>query len=419
MNNMAQPQTINLGGINLPPEILGQQQALNRQQQMAQLLMQQGQSMPSGQMVSGRYVAPSFFQYAAPLLQTYMGSRLAEKGEKAALDLAAKLRETQSKEIEQFGELMKTDPAAAYRLAAQSYVPELRATGVKKMMPEDVTLGEGQKRFMVMPDGTTRVIAQGEEKFKPPLQVDTGTTIEFRDPRDPTKVLQVIPKSQMPTAGQVVEREEGTFLVDTRTGQAKPVVGPQGQALIGGKPLTETQSNAVAFGMRALEANKLATDLEGKGFTNTGVIRTAIGGTMGQAPIVGGKLEQGVRSAFNVLPEFVGGPSPEQQQVDQARRNFISAVLRKESGAAIGVDEYANEERKYFPQLGDSDKVIKQKQDARKLAIQALEAQAGPSGKRLIEKGRELNTQDQEALNWANSNPTDPRSAQIKQRLGR
>ena len=188
---------INVGG-NLPPEILQQQQALNRQQQMAQLLMQQGQSMPSGQMVSGRYVAPSFFQYAAPLLQTYAGTRLAEKGEKAALDLATKLRQTQSKEIEQFGELMKTDPAAAYRLAAQSYVPELRATGVKKMMPEDITLGEGQKRFMVMPDGTTRVVAQGEEKYRAPISVDTGSRVELRDPRDPTKVLQVIPKSINP-----------------------------------------------------------------------------------------------------------------------------------------------------------------------------------------------------------------------------
>jgi hypothetical protein len=29
-----------------------------------------------------------------------------------------------------------------------------------------------------------------------------------------------------------------------------------------------------------------------------------------------------------------------------------------------------------------------------------------------------LAPQDQEALNWANSNPNDPRSAQIKQRLG-
>lgn len=138
--------------------------------------------------------------------------------------------------------------------------------------------------------------------------------------------------------------------------------------------------------MRAVEANRIATDLENKGFTNTGVIRTAIGGTVGTAPIVGEKLEQGVRSTFNVLPEFAGGPSPEQQQNDQARRNFISAVLRKESGAAISPTEYVNEERKYFPQLGDSAEVIKQKQEARQLAIKALEAQAGSSGKRMIEK---------------------------------
>jgi hypothetical protein len=32
--------------------------------------------------------------------------------------------------------------------------------------------------------------------------------------------------------------------------------------------------------------------------------------------------------------------------------------------------------------------------------------------------GRTLGTQDQEALNWANANPNDPRAAQIKQRLG-
>jgi hypothetical protein len=419
MANGFLPTNAGIGAI--PPELFAQQQALNRQQQMAQLLMQQGMNQPQGQMVSGRYVAPSFFQYATPLAQMYAGTRLQEKGDKATLDLAAKLRETQNKEIEQFGELMKTDPAAAYRFAAQSYSPELRTTGVKKMMPEDITLGEGQKRFTVMPDGTTRVVAQGEEKYRAPLQSDTGTFIEYRDPKNPNVVLARVPKTQMPTAGQVVEREDGTFLVDTRTGQAKPVLGPQGQPLTGGKPLTEVQSNAVAFGMRAIEANKLATDLENKGFTNTGAVRTAVAGTMGQTPIVGGRLEQGVRSAFNVLPEVLGGPSAEQQQNDQARRNFISAVLRKESGAAIGVEEYANEERKYFPQLGDSKEVIKQKQDARNLAIKALEAQAGPSGKRLIEKNAspQLSPQDQEALNWANSNPTDPRSAQIKQRLGR
>jgi len=403
---------INVGG-NLPPEILQQQQALNRQQQMAQLLMQQGQQMPSGQMVSGRYVAPSFFQYAAPLAQMYAGTRLAEKGDKAAVELAQKLREQQQKMGEQYFEALQGKPAVygadiptetyetvkgsmispatgpdyrkAFGIATDPYAPSwLKAQAAEMLKPQKV--GEGEKVIRFNPaTGKNEVVAQGEEKFRAPLQTDTGTMIEYRDPKDPTKVLARVAKTQMPTAGQVVEREDGTYLVDTRTGQAKPVVGPQGQPLVGGKPLTETQSNAVAFGMRAVEANRIATDLENKGFTNTGVIRTAIGGTVGTAPIVGEKLEQGVRSTFNVLPEFAG-PSPEQQQNDQARRNFISAVLRKESGAAISPTEYVNEERKYFPQLGDSEKVIKQKQQARELAIKALEAQAGSSGKRMIEK---------------------------------
>ena len=86
---------INVSG-GLPPEIQQQQQALNRQQQMAQLLMQQGQTMPSGQMVSGRFVAPSFFQYAAPLFQTYAGKSLARESDKEALALAKKIREGQN-----------------------------------------------------------------------------------------------------------------------------------------------------------------------------------------------------------------------------------------------------------------------------------------------------------------------------------
>jgi hypothetical protein len=68
----------------LPPELFEQQQQLNRQQQMAQMLMQQGTQQPQGQMVSGRYVAPSFFQYAAPLAQMYAGTRMAEQGDKKA-----------------------------------------------------------------------------------------------------------------------------------------------------------------------------------------------------------------------------------------------------------------------------------------------------------------------------------------------
>jgi len=84
---------INLAQLgNLPPELYEQQQNLNRQQQMAQMLMQQGQQIPQGQMVSGRYVAPSIFQNLASLANTAAGAYLQNKGDKQALELATKLR---------------------------------------------------------------------------------------------------------------------------------------------------------------------------------------------------------------------------------------------------------------------------------------------------------------------------------------
>jgi hypothetical protein len=154
---MAQ-QMLNLGG-NLPPEILQQQQALNRQQQMAQLLMQQGQSMPSGQMVSGRYVAPSFFQYAAPLAQMYAGTKLAEKGDKAQADLAKALRQQYANEMTQYRDILRgkeqtfeqagptqtggnipnqtyrtgADPEAAYLFGSTAYNPVLQQLSAKKL----------------------------------------------------------------------------------------------------------------------------------------------------------------------------------------------------------------------------------------------------------------------------------------------
>ena len=108
---------INVGGSNLPPEILQQQQALNRQQQMAQLLMQQGQSMPSGQMVSGRYVAPSFFQYAAPLFQSYAGTKLAEKGDKAMADLLRNVQTGKAQAEENIIKALTPQPAQINEMA--------------------------------------------------------------------------------------------------------------------------------------------------------------------------------------------------------------------------------------------------------------------------------------------------------------
>jgi hypothetical protein len=108
---MAQPM-LNLGG-NLSPEQQIEQQQIARQQRMAELLMQQGQQTPQGQMVSGRYVAPSFFQYAAPLLQGYLGKKELEKVEDRQLDMAKKLRADEISAMTDYMQQKQGRPATA------------------------------------------------------------------------------------------------------------------------------------------------------------------------------------------------------------------------------------------------------------------------------------------------------------------
>ena len=56
------------------PEIL----ALERQKKLADLLQSRALEQPQGQMVSGRYVAPSILQQLAPLANAYMGRKAGE-----------------------------------------------------------------------------------------------------------------------------------------------------------------------------------------------------------------------------------------------------------------------------------------------------------------------------------------------------
>jgi hypothetical protein len=167
--------------------------------------------------------------------------------------------------------------------------------------------------------------------------------------------------------------------------QQVPATAPVAGTPLRGKgtALTESQGNATAYGMRMKEANAVLEPLEKAGKTNTGLIKGAVSGTVGLVPFIGDKLEDVSGSIFNALPRVLGGLSPEQQQVAQARINFITALLRKESGAAIGASEFATAEKNYFPKPGDDDATIAQKQQARKTAIRAMEIQAGPGAKQM------------------------------------
>ena len=73
--------------------------------------------------------------------------------------------------------------------------------------------------------------------------------------------------------------------------------------------------------------------------------------------------------------------TPGQQTFLQAERNFINAVLRRESGAVISPEEFKNARQQYIPQPGDSPQVIAQKKRNRETVLNSLSRDAGPSYK--------------------------------------
>jgi hypothetical protein len=101
---------------NLPPEVALEQQRLTRQQQMAQALMQQNQQ-PQGQMVGGRFVAPSFFQNLQPVANMLAGAYIGNKAEEKQLALADRLRKRESEVLGKYLTSMTPTPDKVTELA--------------------------------------------------------------------------------------------------------------------------------------------------------------------------------------------------------------------------------------------------------------------------------------------------------------
>lgn len=122
--------------------------------------------------------------------------------------------------------------------------------------------------------------------------------------------------------------------------------------------MTEGQSNAALYADRMREADAIISKNEKAGMS------------------IGGR-------ALEAIPGGAGNflQSDEYQLFEQARRNFINAVLRRESGAVIADSEFANAEKQYFPRPGDSEAVLKQKAENRRSAIDGISRAAGPTYK--------------------------------------
>ena len=218
--------------------------------------------------------------------------------------------------------------------------------------------------------------------------VNLGGSTGFVDPL--AMGGQVLPHTQSPdsvASNNITLRGQNMTDARSREQNAQPIwdsavgafvtrptaANPNGSAAIvpnlPSKPLTAEQSNSANFASRAARSNEILSALESGGVTNQGIIKSAVSGL----PLVGGAAG----AAMNAMPGILGGPNELQQQTEQARRDFVNAVLRKESGAAISPSEFDSANKQYFPQPGDSAKVIEQKRLNRELEIKGLGLGAG------------------------------------------
>jgi hypothetical protein len=158
-----------------------------------------------------------------------------------------------------------------------------------------------------------------------------------------------------------VETPEGfAYVPKAPGGQAMPVMGAGGQQLkgiSGGKP-TEGETNAAGFAQRMELSNSIINSLP------AGSQPGAMTRTLETIPFVGGVAAR-------------SGQSVQTQQFDQAAQDWIRAKLRKESGAAIGVDEARQEYATYFPMVGDTAEKIAQKAEARRVVTLGMQKSAG------------------------------------------
>ena len=194
------------------------------------------------------------------------------------------------------------------------------------------------------------------------------------DTNTPEGKAFVISGQYAPKSDTVTVNEGQTIYQTGRDSTGKPTYTPivQGNE----KPPAEHTSKAANFVARMVQAERN--------------VRKMVDGvdpvTGAEGPAFGAANNAVV--AANMMPEAVRNMviSPQHQQYRQAAEQWIRAFLRKESGAAIGADEFMRDFVVYFPQPGDSPEVTAQKTEARHAAMAGIAGEAGNYFQRLSPK---------------------------------
>lgn len=227
--------------------------------------------------------------------------------------------------------------------------------------------------FQTLPDGTIVRTDPRKGTVEPTYQAPTKQTFGVIGEEDGKKTYGFIDTA----------KNKVTPLEPAKPGDERPTVtGPDGKEIVIPKgvdvptfkkevsrasadaatgKMTEVQGNAQQFANRMEAAQASITpELEKQALGLSGAAQQVAG----KIPVVGSALQTEAYQKYN-----------------QGKSQFITAVLRKESGAAISKEEFNRYDKEFFPQPGDKPETIAQKAQERKVAVDAMKRVAGPSYK--------------------------------------
>lgn len=410
-------------------------QNIERQRQYAQLLRQQSEQSPQSQMVSGHYVAPSWTQGLAQMLKAYQGGKGMREADARQKALAEAVRGRQTEEMGQFAKLMggapaqatgqtyqtganemgdeaatvpqyqgatAPDPRAAYQFAAGAKTPGLAQAGLQGLMQMPVLEAQQAERVenrAFRKEEAEAMRAQRMQELQMRMEDSRASQAERLAAQKEMREMQIAAQRELRTLvasnkperqAQIIQTENGPMQLVN--GQAVPIVGPDGKAVRGTKTPNAEADKKVSEAQDVLgildEVDKLLPKATGS--------------------IAG--------SAVDAAAGFFGKSTDGAQATAQLKtlQGALISKMPKMSGPQSDKDVQLY--REMAGQVADPKLPVATRQAAAQTIRMMNEKYAGVAP-RAADKPA-ASPQDAQAMEWARSNPNDPRAKAIMQRLG-
>lgn len=369
---------------------------------LSQKLLNAGVAMAQADaqgMGTGGSIAAGLKGYADTIEQAKQDARKERLNNLAEYELMGRIRERQMTSLQQvrrmeaMQELAKTDPQFAQIAevspeAAEKYLLE-------KLVPKAPEYKEVGGQLYKIEAGKDPVAVEGVGGKSGPFE-GTGMDAQVTnilltgDPSTPDYLAAYNIASQP----RVTVGQDGVPVTVTPNMSAyrKPLYGQQ-VPIDGAMPVDQTDpalTTGDAGGIKFGDPTNFSGDkLKAAGFASRMVNSDEILSTLPEGSEKGktgwaGRAEAVLSAIPSAgLTDALGkgivweSATPEQQQYLNAAQEWIRAKLRRESGAVIGAQEMIDEYSTYYPVVGDSEEVMKQKKTLREAATKAMVAESG------------------------------------------